>query len=74
MFVRRVIIDPASGKGRLGLYRIPRIQALPPADDKASKSSLLMVAGAGDGIDPRPEEPPVIPFTWGRGGVKEAGG
>ena len=35
MFVRRVVLDPATGKGRLELYRIPRIQALPPAGDNA---------------------------------------
>jgi hypothetical protein len=51
MFIKRVVLDPATGKGRLELYRILGIQALPPAGDNASNSSVSMVAGAGFDTD-----------------------
>ncbi len=46
-FIRRVELDPETGKGRLEIFSLPRIQALPPDGDNASNSSLILVAGAG---------------------------
>ena len=46
-FIRRVELDPDSGRGRAELYFLPTKTAPPTGADNAANSSLIMVAGAG---------------------------
>jgi len=69
-FVKSVERDPDKHTGRAELFSLPRIEALPPDSDNASNPLFSMVAGAGVGIDPRPEQGALLAFTWGPDGVR----
>lgn len=55
-FIRRVELDPDTGRGRAELYSLPTQTASSAKDtNDAANSSLIMVAGAG--YEPDSDEP-----------------
>jgi polyhydroxyalkanoate synthesis regulator phasin len=73
-FTRKIELDPATGTGRLEIFSLPR-QGLPVQEKKDSQSghpsSLMLVAGARVGIEPRLEDERHTRFVWGREGVRD---